>query len=81
MTEFGKSPLLTVEELQEMGYAAVLFPVTLFRVAMKAMEAALGVIADAGSQQELLDLMQTREELYDLLGYQDYEERDRSHFE
>ena len=80
MTEFGQSPLLSLDELAELGYAAVLYPVTLLRVGMKAMEAALAMIADAGSQVELLDLMQTREELYDLLGYQDFEERDREYF-
>lgn len=80
MTEFGKSPLLTVEELSELGYAAVLFPVTLFRVAMKAMEAAAALLAVEGTQRNLLDVMQTREELYDLLDYQGFEERDREHF-
>jgi methylisocitrate lyase len=80
MTEFGKSPLLTVDELSELGYAAVLFPVTLFRVAMKAMEAAAALLAVEGTQRNLLDVMQTREELYDLLDYQGFEERDREHF-
>ena len=79
MTEFGKSPLLTLEELAELGYSAVLYPVTLLRVAMKATEAALNFLAADGSQQELLDLMQTREELYDLLDYKYFEERDRAH--
>jgi len=67
MTEFGKSPSLPLEELADMGYACVLYPVTLLRVAMKAVEAALAVLADEGSQVSLLDLMQTREELYELL--------------
>jgi methylisocitrate lyase len=80
MTEFGKSPLLTLEELAELGYAAVLYPVTLLRVAMKAMESVLNVIAVDGTQADLLDLMQTREELYDLLDYKLFEERDRAHF-
>jgi len=80
MTEFGKSPLLTLDDLAGMGYSAVLYPVTLLRVAMKAAEAALAVLADEGSQASLLDVMQTREELYDLLDYQDFEERDRAHF-
>jgi methylisocitrate lyase len=79
MTEFGKSPLLTLEELAGLGYAAVLYPVTLLRVAMKATEAALNFLAADGTQQELLDLMQTREELYDLLDYKYFEERDRAH--
>jgi len=69
MTEFGVGPLLPVDELSELGFAAVLFPVTLLRVAMQAMHAALAVIADEGTQSSLLDLMQTREELYDLLDY------------
>jgi methylisocitrate lyase len=80
MTEFGKSPLLTIDDLHELGYAAVLYPVTLLRVAMKVMEAALETLASEGSQRELLDLMQTREELYELLGYSDFEERDREFF-
>ena len=79
MTEFGKSPLLTLEELAELGYSAVLYPVTLLRVAMKATEAALNFLAADGTQQELLDLMQTRDELYDLLDYKYFEERDRAH--
>jgi methylisocitrate lyase len=70
MTEFGKSPLLSLDELAEMGYACMLYPVTIFRVAMKAVETALALIADEGTQAELLDLMQTREELYELLDYQ-----------
>jgi methylisocitrate lyase len=69
MTEFGVGPLLTVDELAELGFAVVLFPVTLLRVAMQAMHAALAVIADEGTQESLLDLMQTREDLYDLLDY------------
>ncbi len=80
MTEFGQSPLLTLDELADMGYAAVLYPVTLFRTAMRAVEAALAVIAADGTQRELIDLMQTRQELYDLIGYSDYEARDRAYF-
>ena len=63
-----------------MGYAAVLYPVTLLRVAMKVIEASLETIADEGIQTELLEMMQTRQELYDLLGYQEFEERDREYF-
>lgn len=80
MTEYGKSPLLSLRELAQMGYAAVLYPVTLMRVAMRAVEAALGRLASEGSQVSLLDAMQTRQELYDLLGYDDYEARDRAYF-
>jgi methylisocitrate lyase len=69
MTEFGRSPLVSVNDLAEMGFAAVLFPVTLLRLAMKAMEVGLGILSDEGTQESLLDLMQTRQELYDLLDY------------
>ena len=69
MTEFGVSPLVALEDLSAMGFSAALYPVTLMRIAMKAMEAGLGMIADEGTQENLLDLMQTREELYDLLDY------------
>jgi methylisocitrate lyase len=79
MTEFGKSPLLTLEELAELGYSAVLYPVTLLRVCMKASEAALNLIAADGTQQDILDLMQTREELYELLEYKAFEDRDKSY--
>ncbi|HVA46491.1 MAG TPA: methylisocitrate lyase [Pirellulales bacterium] len=80
MTEFGKSPLFTLDQLAEMGYSAVLYPVTLMRVAMKAVEAALAMLASEGTQRDLLDLMQTRQDLYDLLRYHDYEARDRAFF-
>jgi methylisocitrate lyase len=69
MTEFGQGPLLSRETLEAMGFAAVLYPVTLLRLAMKAIEVGLEVLGDEGSQVTLLDLMQTREELYELLDY------------
>jgi methylisocitrate lyase len=80
MTEFGKSPLLAFDELAQMGYRIVIYPVTLLRVAMKAVETALTILQSDGTQQELLDLMQTRKELYDLLDYDTYEARDREYF-
>ena len=80
MTEFGKSPLMNRDELADLGYAVILYPVTLLRIAMRASEAGLAVLADEGTQEELLDLMQTREELYELLDYDGFEERDRVHF-
>jgi methylisocitrate lyase len=80
MTEFGKSPLLTVKQLADMGYRGVLFPVTLLRTAMKAVETALGRLAAEGTQTGFLDSMQTRAQLYDLLGYSDFEARDKRYF-
>jgi outer membrane protein OmpA-like peptidoglycan-associated protein len=62
-----------------MGYRVVLYPVTLLRIAMKAAETALTIIASDGTQRDLLDLMQTREELYELIKYDSFEQRD--HFE
>ncbi len=69
MTEFGTSPLISIPDLADLGFTAVLYPVTLMRLAMKAMEAGLAIILAEGSQESLLDLMQTREELYGLLDY------------
>lgn len=69
MTEFGQTPYLTVDEFAALGYAMVIFPVTLQRIAMKAMEQVLAELRAKGTQKGLLDRMQTRQELYDLLGY------------
>jgi len=81
MTEFGRSPLLTLEELAELNFAAVLYPVSLLRIAMKAMQSSLRLIVEEGSQRSLVDLMLTRAELYDLLDYDGFEHRDRQFFE
>jgi methylisocitrate lyase len=80
MTEFGRSPSLDVATLGAMGYRLVLFPLTAFRVAMKAAEDALAELFRAGHQKALLPKMLTRAELYDVLGYTGYEERDRAYF-
>lgn len=80
MTEFGKSPLLSLSDLGELGYAAALFPVTMFRVAMQAVESALKKLAEAGTQQGFINSMQTRAELYDLLSYDSYDRRDQEYF-
>jgi methylisocitrate lyase len=69
MTEFGKTPFLTADEFGAMGYNLVIYPVTLQRVAMKATHEALRVLNAERSQKSLLDRMQTRRELYELLGY------------
>ena len=81
MTEFGKSPLVPFDELAAIGYSLVLFPVTLLRLAMKAVGDGLAEIKAAGSQRNLLGRMQTRQELYDILGYADYEQRDKINFQ
>lgn len=80
MTEFGKSPYLDVRTFGEMGYRLVLFPLTAFRVAMRAAEDTLRELLRSGTQAGSVPKMQTRAELYDLLGYTGYEARDRSYF-
>jgi methylisocitrate lyase len=69
MTEFGRSPLLTVRQLATMGYRMVIFPMTAFRVAMHSAEKCLADLKRSGTQRRWLGEMQTREELYDLLAY------------
>ncbi len=78
MTEFGKTPLITAEEFKSMGYNVVIFPVTAFRVAAKAMEEAYNAIAKDGSQRSLMGKMMTRREQYDVINYDFYEDLDSS---
>jgi len=78
MTEFGKTPYLTVREFAQLGYKMVIFPMTLFRVMMKAAEHALQTLKAHGTQQPLLEQMQTRDELYELLEYDRFLAFDRS---
>ena len=80
MTEFGRSPLLSFDELAAIGYRAVLYPLTALRAAMHAAEQTLRDLRDQGTQRGSLARMQTRAELYDLLGYQGWEARDRAYF-
>ncbi|MGW9636004.1 methylisocitrate lyase [Nocardiopsis alba] len=72
MTEFGKSELLTVEQLESLGLNMVIYPVTTLRLAMGAVEEGLRVLRDEGVQTDLVDRMQTRERLYELLDYRAY---------
>jgi methylisocitrate lyase len=69
MTEFGKSPLLTFEQLRDFGYRMVIFPQSAFRVSMKASEKFFAALKRTGTQSDWIDKMQTRQELYDLLDY------------
>jgi len=69
MTEFGKSPLLSFQELADLGYRMVIYPMSAFRVSMKASEAFLRDLKERGTQSDWIEKMQTREELYDLLEY------------
>ena len=69
MTEFGKSPLLSFHDLMELGYRMVIFPMSAFRVAMKASAEFLHALKKSGTQKDWIDEMQTRQELYELLDY------------
>lgn len=80
MTEFGKSPLLDVKTLGEIGYRLVLFPLTAFRAAMKAAEDTLRDLFTHGTQAASVPKMQSRLALYELLGYTGYEARDKAYF-
>jgi methylisocitrate lyase len=80
MTEFGKSPLLTAKTLENLGVNVVIYPVTLLRLAMHAADTGLAAIARLGTQAGLLDQMQHRRDLYDLLDYEAYSTFDTSIF-
>ena len=75
ITEFGKTPLFTVEELRGAGVAIALYPLSAFRAMNKAAENVYETIRREGTQKNVLDTMQTREELYERIGYHDYERR------
>lgn len=75
ITEFGKTPLFTVKELADVGVGLVLYPLSAFRAMSKAAEAVYGAIRTDGTQKGVVDRMQTRAELYEVLGYHDYEKR------
>lgn len=80
MTEFGKSKLLTTDQLQNLGYNIVIYPVTTLRLAMKASELGLKTIQSTGSQENSVKDMQTRKELYELTSYDRYNELDQNIF-
>jgi methylisocitrate lyase len=80
MTEFGKSKLLTVKQLENIGYNIVIWPVTTLRLAMKAQEEGLKHILANGNQEGILDQMQHRKELYELTDYERYNSFDQNIF-
>lgn len=72
MTEFGRTPLLSADTLEKLGINVVIYPVTLLRLAMGAAEAGLAEIRRTGTQSGVVDRMQTRTRLYELIGYDSY---------
>ncbi|HEX9772474.1 MAG TPA: methylisocitrate lyase [Steroidobacteraceae bacterium] len=75
ITEFGRTPLFSVAELASAGVSLVLYPLSAFRAMSKAAEAVYGAIRRDGTQKAVLDTMQSRDELYEVLGYHDYERK------
>ena len=75
ITEFGSTPLFTVDELRSADVAIVLYPLTAFRAMNKAALKAYEMVRRQGPQKAMLPEMQTREELYDIIGYHDYEKK------
>jgi len=77
MTEFGKTKLLSTDELQNLGYNLVIYPVTTQRLAMKSVEDGLRAIMKDGHQNKIIDKMQTRKRLYELVDYDKYNTLDK----
>ena len=77
MTEFGKTKILSFQELENLGYQIVIYPVTTQRLAMKSVEDGLRVIMRDGHQNNIIDKMQTRKRLYELVEYEKYNTTER----
>ena len=77
MTEFGKSKILSAKILENLGYNIVIYPVTTQRLAMKSVEDGLRVIMNDGHQNNIIDKMQTRKRLYELVEYEKYNTPDK----
>jgi methylisocitrate lyase len=75
LTEFGQTPMFTKTELAEAGVGLILYPLSAFRAMSKAAENVYRALREDGTQTNVIDTMQTRTELYDVLGYHEYEER------
>jgi methylisocitrate lyase len=75
ITEFGKTPLFTTAELGSVGVRLVLYPLSAFRAMSNAALAVYGALRKEGTQKSVVNLMQTRTELYDVLGYNEYEKK------
>jgi methylisocitrate lyase len=76
MTEFGRTPYFTAQQFEQFGYKMVIWPASSLRVAAKAMEHLYAALAHDGSAVSMLDRMQTRAELYQAIGYEEYEALD-----
>jgi methylisocitrate lyase len=77
MTEFGKSPLLSADDLRKLGYRMVIFPLTAFRGALKIMDAVYAELSRKGTQRGILSNIMGRNEYYELINYSSYESEDK----
>jgi len=75
LTEFGRTPMFTTTELSDVGVRLVLYPLSAFRAASKAAENVYRALKREGTQKSVIDTMQTRDELYEVLGYHEYEDK------
>lgn len=75
LTEFGKTPLFTLEDLRLAGIDIALYPLSAFRAANKAAETVYTAIRSEGTQKSVIEMMQTREELYERINYHDFEQK------
>lgn len=77
MTEFGKTPIISVSRFKELGYNMVIFPMTAFRMMLQALDVTYRELLQTGTQAGILEQMKTRAELYEILGYDEYTAKDR----
>jgi methylisocitrate lyase len=75
ITEFGKTPLFTTRELADAGLRLALYPLSAFRASAQAALNVYRALRERGTQKDVIDTMQTRAELYEVLGYHDYERK------
>lgn len=77
MTEFGKTPLISTAQFEDLGYSLVIFPMTAFRVMLRALDETYAELIAKGTQAGIMDRMRTRAELYECLDYAEFEELDQ----
>ncbi len=78
MTEFGKTPIIPTDRFRELGYQMVIFPMTAFRVMLRALDASYAELLQTGTQAGFIDQMRTRAELYERIDYAEYDAADQS---
>jgi methylisocitrate lyase len=78
MTEFGKTPITPTARFRELGYQMVIFPMTAFRIMLRAIDDCYAELLETGTQAGMIDRMRTRAELYDRIDYAEYDARDQA---